>query len=221
MKSIGYAVAIVLLAGLTGLSGVLHGRMSNRWGPAPDTLTAANRLREIPERFGDWRMLEAEALSESVRNMLQCSGEVVRRYQNRQNGDIVSVTLLIGPPGPISVHTPEVCFGSRNFRGRGERQAVSIPAVPGENNELWRLDYQVDNLRGDQLRVYYGWSAGGRWTAAKDARFEFAGRPYLYKMQLSSLLPIGGDPAAPDPCFRFLKDFIPAAKPYLAEPSAS
>ena len=133
--------------------------MSNRWGPSPDTLAAAAKLAEIPQRFGDWRQQGADELDKSSRDKLQPAGYFVRRYENRQTGDIVSVTLLLGRPGPISVHTPEVCFGSRNYETRSQRKQVAIAGSGGTTDEFWSLDYKVNDLRGDMLRVYYGWSA--------------------------------------------------------------
>ena len=222
MKRSSYAVAIVLVVGLTLLSGVLQGRMSNRWGPAPDTIAAANKLQEIPHQFGPWRLDSSDDLDKASREQLQPAGYMVRRYQNQQTGDAVSVTLLLGPPGPISVHTPEVCFGSRNYKSRSERQQVAIRGPGGADDEFWSLDYVVNDVRGGLLRVYYAWSAGDRWLALKDARFWSAGLPYLYKIQLSGLLPPGTtDPQADDSCRRFLQDFVPVAKKYLVEPAVN
>lgn len=221
MKRLPFSVAVLLAVGLTILSGVIHGRMSNRWGLSVDALAAAGRLKEIPHEFGDWRLQSSEDLDKVSQEMLQPAGYFVRKYENQQTGDVVGVTLLLGPPGSISVHTPEVCFGSRNYESRGERQKVAIRGPAGSDDEFWSLDYKLTGLRGGQLRVYYAWSSGDRWLALQDARFWSAGLPYLYKIQLSSLLPPGAtDSPSDDPCRRFLQDFVPAAKKYLISPPA-
>jgi hypothetical protein len=221
MKHCLFPLAVVLVVALTLLAGVLQGRMSNRWGPSPDTLAAARELERIPHEFGDWRLKASEDLSKGTREMLQCVGYFVRRYENQRTGDIVSVTLLLGPPGPIAAHTPEICFPSQNYQSRNQRQQVAIPGASGGENLFWSLDYKMNDIRGDLLRVYYAWSAGGRWEAPEDdARFAFAGRPYLYKIQLSGLLPPGAIPSSRDPCAAFLRAFVPVAGKYLAKPSA-
>lgn len=220
MQRLLFPLAIVLIAGLTIFSGVLHGRMSNRFGPSPETLAAAGKLAEIPQQFGDWRMQSSEELDKASRDELQPAGYFVRTYENRQTGDVVAVTLLLGRPGPISVHTPEVCYGSRNYETRSERKQVAIRNSAGAADEFWALDYKVNDVRGDLLRVYYAWSAGDRWTAPKDARFWSVGMPHLYKIQLSGLLPPGTtDLKSEDPCRKFLQDFVPAAKKCLVAPS--
>jgi hypothetical protein len=220
MKRPLLAMAMVLVAGLTVLAGVLHGRMSNRWGPSPDTIFAANKLKEIPRQFGDWRLQSTTDLDKSSREQLDPAGYFVRTYENQTTGEVVNVTVLLGRPGPISVHTPEICMGSQNYQSRGNRKMVAIRAAAGADDEFWALDFKTSDLRGDLLRVYYGWSAGDRWLAPEDARFWSAGKPYLYKIQLSGILPPGAGPQSDDPCHKFLQDFVPAAKQYLIEPSA-
>jgi len=221
MKRYWFLPAIVLVAALTILSGVLQGNMRNRWGPSADVLSAANKLAQIPAQFGTWRLQSSGELGETASKMLECAAQVVRDYENQATGDVVSVTLLLGPPGPISVHTPEVCFGTRNFKNLGERQLTAIRRADGRDDEFWTLDYKANNLRGDLLRVYYAWSKGDRWSAVGDPRFTFASQPYLYKIQLSSRLPPGTITQSQDPCHKFLQDFLPVARKCLVEPSTN
>ncbi len=222
MKHLWFPLAIVLAVGLTVFSGILQGRMSNRWGIAVDTKAAADKLEEIPNEFGDWRLKSSDELGRDALEQLQPAAYWVRTYQNRRTGDVVNVTLLLGQPGPISVHTPEVCFGTKNYENRGERQKVAIHGPTGGDDEFWALDFKTISMRGDLLRTYYAWSSGDRWLALKDARFWSAGLPYLYKIQLSSLLPpeTTDTKSSDDPCRNFLQEFVPATKKYLIAPDA-
>jgi hypothetical protein len=217
MKRWQFPLAIVLVAAMTIFSGVIQGRMSNRWGPSADLITAADKLERLPHQFGDWRLKSSEELNKMTRNMLECAGYLVRSYENLQTGDIVSVTLLLGPPGPISVHTPEICFSTHNYQTQSQRKAVAICRTAGGDDKFWALEYKMNDIRGGLLRVYYAWSTGGRWAAPNDARFTYAGQPYLYKIQLSGLLPPGAAPSAPDPCKAFLRVFVPVAGKCMIE----
>ena len=220
MKRLYFPIAILLAVGLTIASGIIQGRMTNRWGAPIDTVAAANRLKEMPRDFGDWRLQEADELDKEVLRQLDPAAYLVRRYQNQQTGDVVNVTVLLGRPGPISVHIPEVCLGTQNYEVVGERQKVAISAAAGAD-EFWWLDYKVRNLGGGHLRMYYAWSSGNRWVAPKDPRFWSAGMPYLYKLQLSTVLPPDStNPKSDDPCRKFLQDFVPAARKYLVPPPA-
>ena len=221
MKRSYILLGVGLAFALTILSGVLQGRMRNRWGPSPDTVLAAGKLAEVPKQFGDWRLKSSDKLGESVERELECVGYFVRNYQNQATGDLVSVTVLLGPPGPISVHTPEVCFGARNYKALGKREEVAIRGADGRNDQLWAPSYKDNrSFRGDMLRVYWGWSTGKRWSADDEPRFKYAGQPYLYKIQLSSPLPAGADLQADDPCKKFLDDFLPVARKCMIEPSS-
>jgi hypothetical protein len=211
------ATGLVMVA--TVVSGVLQGRMRNRWGPSPDMVAAADRLAQVPDRFADWRLQSSEELDESTRNMLECAGYFARNYVNQATGEAVSVTVLLGPPGPIAVHTPEVCFASRNYQSRGKRERVAIRRSGAAGDEFWALDFKLNDLQGDTLRTYYAWSIGEHWLAPDDPRFQYAGSPYLYKIQLSSRLPTETNPEVGDPCRRFLHDFLPAANKCLTDPS--
>jgi hypothetical protein len=219
MKRHVFSLAVAVVVAMTVLSGVIHGRMRNRWGPSPDMVAAAEKLAQIPHEFGDWRLQSTEEMNEATLNMLECAGYVVRNYVNRTTGDAVSVSVLLGPPGPIAVHTPEVCFASRNYESRGERKRVTIREAADRDDEFWILDFKLNNLQGDVLRTYYGWNAGERWVAPNDPRFQYAARPYLYKIQLSSRLQVGADSQSDDPCRRFLRAFVPAARTCLIDPS--
>ncbi len=212
MKRSYILLGVVVAFGLTILSGVLQGRMRNRWGSSPDAIRAADRLAKVPRRFGDWKLDSTGKLDETARKMLECVGYFVRTYRNQTTGDVVTVTALLGPPGPIAVHTPEVCFGSRDYKALGRREDVAIHGADGQDEQLWALSYKANNIRGDMLRVYWGWSTGAHWSATGDPRFKYAGQPYLYKIQLSSPLPPGADLKVDDPCKKFLEDFLPAAR---------
>jgi hypothetical protein len=219
MKRSLFLLATVLAVALTVFSGVLQGRMRNRWGPPADTLAVAAKLEQLPAQFGPWRLKAQGKLDETAKSQLEPFAYRVATYENQTTGEWVSMTLLLGPPGPTAVHTPEICLGSRDYKSLGERQAAVFRRADGTNDQLWTLDHKANNLQGMIRRTYYGWSAGNRWTATEDPRFTFASQPYLYKIQAICDLSAAADPQSADPCRRFLEDFLPAARKYLVEPS--
>lgn len=216
-------LTIVLVAGLTLASGLIQGRMSNRWGPSPDMLAVAERLEttpaDIPAEVGIWRLIKPDKMEEGTVKMLQCAGYVLRTYEHDVTRERVNMFIIVGPPGPISVHTPEVCYSSQGYPIRDPRQRVTIQNGEGPADEFWALTLRSRDLDAGVLRVYYAWSTGGPWSATEKPRYAYAGRPYLYKIQLASRLPSYGDSEGDDPCSRFLQDFVPVAKRYLVAPS--
>ena len=207
---------VILVVVLTVLSGVIQGRMSDRWGPPRDVLAAAEKLNDIPSQFGNWKSESSDEIPQSTLTMLECSGYILRTYENEETGETVRVSLLLGPSGPMSTHTPEICYSSRDYTIQEDRHRVPLE-IDGSNESFWALTFQANNLDADMLRVYYAWNAGDHWSASENPRFEFAGRPFLYKIQLASHSLPRADLEAADPCHEFLRNFVPVARRYLAE----
>jgi hypothetical protein len=75
--------------------------------------------------------------------------------------------------------------------------------------------FKRTDINGNLVPAYFGWTLGDRWTASNDPRYAFAGHPYLYKLQVSCVLPPMLAASESDPCQDFLTDFVSAAAPYL------
>jgi len=196
-------LGFILLVAVTLLSGWVHGRMTNRWGYPEDTVAAAAKLQGVPTQFGTWQLRSSEELSENTIKMLDCVGYFVREYVNRQTGDSVKAALLLALPEPLTLHTPEVCFSSREYTIAQQRQRVKVHNPNRPDDEFWALTFRSNHLEGDMLR---------------QNRFTFK-QPYLYKIQLAGHMPRGADLQTADICRDFLEDFIPAVKPHLVQPS--
>src|SRR5437764_2704974 len=171
MKTFPLAGFLILLVGTLGV-GIVQGRITNRWGLRSDAEIAGDRLRPaLPAEVGNWRMRSDEKLPDPVAAILQCNGAVSRVYEHQQTGDIVRLAVLLGPPGPISVHTPEVCYSSREYTAGGERRKTTITADDEKTHTLWQLALTANNLDSSSLRVFYGWSTGTVWEATARPRF--------------------------------------------------
>ena len=204
--------------GLTLAGGILHGRLSQRWGPNDQAAAAGRRLAEFPDQFGDWTTRERSELSKKTADMLQCTGYLNRSFIHQTTGEIVNVAVIVGPPGPISVHTPEICYTSSHYRVLQGRRAVKTRDRTGEQIETWALTLESTRVDKSLLRVHYAWAQEGRWAAIANPRFTTAGQPFLYKLQLAALLPSGSDADDNDPCSNFLADFAPAFKRHTLQP---
>lgn len=148
-------------------------------------------------------------LEVSVVRLLQCPSYVSRIYEHEQTGDVVSVAVLLGPPGPISVHTPEICYSSHDYSVFGERRLVTIQDASGKDHSLWEVTMKSNGLEEASQRVLYGWSTGSHWEAAEYPRFGYGGAPYLYKLQLSASLLNGKESVdESDPTQDFLSQFL-------------
>lgn len=204
-------LAVVVLVALTLASGLLHGRLSRRWGASEQLQFAGERLSLFPTRFGSWVMQSSSELGEYAETVLETSGHINRVYRNEDSGSQVAVALVVGPAGPIATHSPEICFSSRDYRVLDERKQVSVSWQGTQTAaKFWALTFAPANEVGDLLRVYYGWSDGAAWGAPRDPRLAYFGRPLLYKLQVAASVPVDADLQASDPCARFLESFLNA-----------
>jgi hypothetical protein len=203
--------------GLTLASGVIHGRLSNRWGPSADMVAAAARLQQVPAQIGDWQLQESRPLDKNAADILQCAGYIFRTYVNQKTREAANVTVIIGPPVPTAIHDPEICYSGQGYELGTPRQRVLISAHEGAQHELWSVTLRSKDLESGFVKVYYGLSTGDRWQAPEGARLMLAGKPYLYKVQSAMYLPPGADLEASDPCRSFLEAFLPTVKQYLIE----
>ncbi len=217
MSWTGFILKLALVVAVTVSAALVQGRMRRRWGPRDAVRSAAARLQEFPQDFGDWHMTSARDLDAESRSQLECVGEMVRVYTNAKTGDSVSLQFILGPAGPTAAHTPEICMAQCDFTPLGERRAV---AVGHDDDRFWKRRFKSKNLHGESLSVYWAWNRDGKWIAPKeDARYAFAGIAYLYKVQVACGFrgPAEGeatDGEANDGGRRFLADFVPLAAKY-------
>jgi hypothetical protein len=213
------AVGVLIAVLITAASGLIDGKIQNRWGVSEKMAAAARKLQEFPADFGPsgcWRLQSSGELDATVRDVLQCAGYFLRKFVHAQTGEAVDANLLLGPTGPISVHTPDICYSSREYSIVAEPERIALADPQGSEHEFWGMTLERRDAAGDRLRVYYAWTTGGPWSAPSQPRFSFAGQPYLYKIQV--VAPVLPDHASgEDAAYRFLLDFVGAAKPYLVE----
>jgi len=210
-QAIGLAVAVALIAA----GGVVHGLMTDRWGLAADSLHLAQQFDSYPQQLGVWELEETQEMSPNVLKMLECDGYLARSYVNKETGEKVTVAVILGPPGPISVHTPEICYSTREYTIETARQAEEIKGTDGEKDQFWRLTLRSNDLHAHRLRVYYGWTTDGIWKADANPRFSNASEPYLVKVQVAGRIPQAEESTASDLCNRFLTEFTSQLREHL------
>ena len=191
-------VVIVLLI----TSAVVHGSIDGRWSSKQDLVTQGEKLNELPETAGDWIFNQALEMNESAIRILQCHGWEQREYVHQATGQVITVAVMLGPRGPMAVHTPEVCFDSVGTTQTRDRRPESITTAR-EDHQLWSVEFADKQSSEDRFESWYGWSDGGRFHASKLPRVWMSN--YLYKIQLSG--PVGS--GADQPIQNFLGEFLP------------
>ncbi len=185
-------------------SGLLHGYWTDRWQVPIEPAVAAALLEKVSTSLGDWEVQEVEGKPGTVDPAL--AGTLQRQYVNRRTGQKVAVVLVCGRPGPVSIHTPEACYGASGYLV-GSR--TRTPA-PGSTGEFWTADaIRTTANEETKVRIFWAWSAGEGWTPADDARVTFARRPVLHKLYVVRDLNTLEENSKSDPCLEFMQLLLP------------
>ena len=158
-------VAILLVA--IASAGVLLRPSINAAAPDPEL------ERNVPQRFGDWRMLPNPLLQASVSTQGATStdqpyDEVVSRTYVNSRGDMVMLALAYGKNQrqEVKVHRPELCYPAQGFKVMSLRPAVfegMRSEVSGENVTGQRM---VVDGRGNKEVVSYWIRIGDTYSSS-------------------------------------------------------
>lgn len=188
-------------------SGTVHGLWSGRWNVSDGPERAADRLAHMPITIGDWDGRAGE-LDERQMKVAGLSGARTCEYVNRRTGSVVSSLLVCGRPGPVSVHTPEICYTGNGYELTRPRDRFRDPSLAGA--ELWLYDFHKPQASTpDRLRIFCAWSVNGSWSAPENPRLTFFRESALYKLYVTRKLLQAEEPLEDDPAVDFLKVFVP------------
>jgi hypothetical protein len=183
------SLAVVLVAIFTIGPALWAGHYLNRWGDTAEIDDAARQLARFPTEFGPWKATrDGESLSEYVQNELGVVGYISRRYENRENGSNVNMLLMVGQPGPLLRHPPNICYANRANRQVGEMFTFKTDTTT-PSCEFTAIEYEPPGaVARDRFIVAYAMTAGTDWCVPRFPRLEFGAAPKLYKVQMLSLL---------------------------------
>jgi hypothetical protein len=197
--------------------GVVHGVYSDRWGPSDRLQQALQMVPRIPTQIANW---EGEDLPYEPEDMIRAGikGSVYRRYKNRRTGELVSCLLVCGRGGPISVHTPDVCYTSAGYQMTSAPQSRVIQSTDGATATFHLSQFgKPRGLVPSQLDIYWAWSRDGAlWEAPASARLSLARCPALYKLYVVCEVPPTGQASKLATGERFLKEGLPAVRQSLS-----
>ncbi len=191
--------ALLIVVGL----GVLHGLWTDRWVLSAEPEASAGKLAHVAKNLGDWESqdLKLDAAEQAAAGMV---GSLARNYVNRRTKRQVQVFLFCGRPGPIAVHTPDVCYQGAGY------QMGSQTKYPTASAEFWWAKFVKNGPDvSDTLRIFWSWNADGRWQAPDYPRLVFAGQPALFKLYLVHHLTRPDETVDNDPSVELMQLLLP------------
>jgi len=205
MLPVGIA-AIALVA-----TGLVQGFWSDRWSIAEELQHAEEACGQIPTSAGDWN---ADGPI-TVKRQNDGTFYLVQSYTNRRNSETVSIALIGGRPGPVSIHTPDVCYSASGFDVTN-RTTQSIETNAGKANFYTTEALKQNATRNTKLRIYWSWLTSESWQVSDNPRITFAGEPVLFKFYVIREL-TSTTSLETDPCVDFIKHMLPAMQQVLSQ----
>lgn len=187
MKPITLLIAAAIALALTVAPGWYHGQRTFRWGTDTETRGLAQRLQEFPEEILGWRTVATLQLQQEEVDQLQPTGYIARTYAMGEFH--ANIFVLIGPTGPTAVHTPDICFSSRDYRSLGPRKQTRVEESAINRSECWLTQFQSNHVNQHCMKAWYAWTTDGQWHASENPRYDFADSRYLVKLQISVFYP--------------------------------
>jgi hypothetical protein len=201
------------------LTGLLHGRITNRWGRSDNLEAAVGKLEHLPLSAGDWdgTLLELNTDPAATKGM---GAYVGARFVNRLTGDAMSITLICGRAGPLSLHPPTICLPSH---GHTQKSPLVKTQVPWKGcrqaAEFMVADFgrPVGSLE-EGVHVYWSYSHNGDWVVPENPRVTWARERAVFKLYVARPSMRADSPLEEDPTLPFVRAYLPELEKVLFGP---
>jgi hypothetical protein len=128
----------------------------------------------------------------------------------------VSFLIVCGRGGPISVHTPDICYGGAGYRQLEKEQIRDVESGDGTSHSFKVTRFvKPGAVVPTQLEIFWSWSRDGlNWQAPENPRLALARSRALYKMYVvREYMPNRGE-SVPS-CESFLRQALPVIRQTL------
>lgn len=233
--------ATAAFAVIVVVSGILHGRQTHRWSDPPPLDAFVARLKNVPEKFDDWSGTPTRFMDDLRAHGIE--EYVLIDYYNNRGTEKYQVLIVVGRPGPIASHTPDVCYRGEGFTTNSEPKRTDFTIKEdgpnrGRTYPLFELKLRPPNTRvlDYELEVRWAWMPPSKGLMAPESpRVEFADQQALYKVYVIHKKPVSASaqlpsnstapvPTAPtskapvNDASAFLSKFLPRLEAALKDP---
>ena len=206
MKSV---ILVLIGCGMLLAGGYVHGLWTDRWNDGADLAEAVARLDRVPLQIGEWNGKRIPRERDARSGL---AGAATFQFTNANTGKTVTVFLACGRPGPVSVHTPEVCYAGNGYDvEKPVKFSSSRTNLSGQTFFTSRLVRKRITEQHAQ-RIFWAWNAGNNWEVSENPRFAFAGQPVLFKMYVIRELTGTSESLENDPCVDLLEVLSPTLR---------
>src|SRR5262249_35384861 len=200
---------------LTLVAGLVHGYRTDRWRESAELDAAIQRLDDVPASFGEWKGEPQQFDVETLRHA-GIKGHKGFRYRNAVTGQAVSMLLVCGRSGPISVHTPDVCYGGAGYVAMGREKKLSV-STNNRECAISSLEFKPPATAGrGNIEVCWAWNGGDGWVSPDNPRLVLSRHAVVYKLYVVRDVRQATAQGTTEPSVVFLKSFLPELERLLA-----
>jgi hypothetical protein len=204
------------------LTGFVHGVCTSRWQFTHEPRASAAKLEQVPMTIGNWTSQSVELDAQTLA-IGKIAGYLRRVFVNQRTGQEITCLVVCGRPGPITQHSPEICYGGEGFEliRNKTRRRFSIETLE-QPAEFWVGDFRkIEAGLEKQQRLFWSWNANGPWLAPDSPRIALAAYPdlahfrvtsrfpALYKIYVGRLLERSDERVDGDPAVEFMNALLP------------
>lgn len=177
-------------------------------------------LKSLDEAVGRWEAKESResVLDPEIARVAGSSDSLIRTYVDKKTGVAVVVLILYGRAGPVTAHTPEVCYSSQGY---DQLEKFDLD-LPGTNQGTIRLRSLLFTKKGGQegaqQEVFYAFRSEGRWSPDVEGRWKtLETNPPVFKIMIQRRLAERERRNVNNPCIQFLAEMLPALERRIRE----
>lgn len=198
--------------GIVTLVGAAQGLRSDH---SAEVQAASERLGQVAPTAGQWAG-QGRPLDRRELEAAEIGGCLLRQY-TRPDGRSLTTMLVCGRPGPISVHTPDVCYAGAGFKLEGSAARFTIDLEGGSGPaRFWSATFVKPGVPLPvRYQILWSWSGSGAWSAEDDPRLSFASMPFLCKLYVIRELSTNEPGGVDGPTIEFLRQFLPQVREAL------
>jgi hypothetical protein len=202
------ALSFALLFTLVSV-GFVHGLWTKRWDASSEQ--DISEMEKLPMEVGAW---VGQTAQDDAAKQLRADSKnfLSRRYVNRTDGAVANVMLTRGRPGPMVIkHLPTECYESAGYQLVGKPKHYSTQT--DVSDEFWVATFKkTTDVMPIIVRVYWSWSATGRWQTPDRPRLTFARYPTLYKLYVVQNVLDENEPSETAPVHELIKELTNAMR---------
>ncbi len=196
----GSTVLVAVIA-----AGIVHGVWTDRWGTAEEPTALAARFDQLPLVLGEW---QGQDLDYDQKELGPVAGSLYRRYVNQRSRAVVTIFMVCGRPGPVAIHTPDVCYRASGYEMLS-LEKYPLPAATASGEFCTSELRKTRSSEQQHLRIFWSWYAGGTWSAPHNPRLAFARYGVLCKLYLLHEIGASREPLEQDPCVELMWQLLP------------